>query len=353
MPIFEQGYQHWSGTLAGHAWRWLAITEQGVRMQMRRRGTKWAVVAGFAPALALAGALILWGLLEKQSSLLDPIKFLIMGLPEEIRAGPKAYRTSFWTMAFHYFFGVQTFFAMLLVLMVGPDLISQDLRFNAMPLYFSRPLRRIDYFAGKLGVIAAFLGAVAIVPALVAYGLGVAFSLEMSVFRDTGRLLLAVLGFGAVLVLSAGMLMLAISSLTRNSRFVSAAWLAIWVLSSLAAGSLEDLVRKDWCPLVSYTKNLDRIRETLLDTATAKAQFLSLVRAGRDAAMQAAPIGPFGPRRPRLFPPPKPDPPAMEIVEQTEIGEQPWTWSAGVLAGLFAASVLVLTTRVKTLDRLK
>jgi ABC-2 type transport system permease protein len=54
-----------------------------------------------------------------------------------------------------------------------------------------------------------------------------------------------------------------------------------------------------------------------------------------------------------MFPPPKPDPPAMELVEQTEIGEQPWTWSAGVLAGLFAASVLVLTTRVKTLDRLK
>ncbi len=30
---------------------------------------------------------------------------------------------------------------MLLVLMVGPDLISQDLRFNAIPLYFARPLR--------------------------------------------------------------------------------------------------------------------------------------------------------------------------------------------------------------------
>ncbi len=166
MPIFDQGYQHWEGTLSGHAWRWLAVTRQGVRVQLRKRGTKWTVASAFTPALALAAILIVWGLLEQGSSLLDPIRPLLQGLPEEIRSGPKAYRSAVWTMAFHYFFGVQTFFAMVLVLMVGPDLISQDLRFNAMPLYFARPLRRLDYFAGKLGVIGFFLLLVAVVPAV-------------------------------------------------------------------------------------------------------------------------------------------------------------------------------------------
>ena len=33
MPIFDQGYQHWRGPLAGHAWRWLAIVRHGVRVQ--------------------------------------------------------------------------------------------------------------------------------------------------------------------------------------------------------------------------------------------------------------------------------------------------------------------------------
>ena len=32
MPIFDQGYQHWSGTLSGHSWRWLTITRHGVRV---------------------------------------------------------------------------------------------------------------------------------------------------------------------------------------------------------------------------------------------------------------------------------------------------------------------------------
>ena len=37
MPIFDQGYQHWNGTLSGHAWRWLAITRRGVRIGMQGR----------------------------------------------------------------------------------------------------------------------------------------------------------------------------------------------------------------------------------------------------------------------------------------------------------------------------
>src|SRR4051812_501467 len=217
MPIFDQGYQHWNGRLAGHAWRWLAVTRQGVRQQLRRRQTKWLVAMAFIPALVLAALLAFWGLLEQRSSLLEPLMFLIRGLPEEIRNGPQAYRTAVWTLAFNGFFAVETFFAMLLVATVGPDLVSQDLRFNAMPLYFSRPLKRLDYFAGKLGVIAAFLAAVAIGPALAAWLLGVAFSFDFGVVRDTWRILLGSVAYGSVIVVSAGALMLAISSISRNS----------------------------------------------------------------------------------------------------------------------------------------
>ena len=35
MPIFDQGYQHWSGSLSGHAWRWWTIARQGVRVGMK------------------------------------------------------------------------------------------------------------------------------------------------------------------------------------------------------------------------------------------------------------------------------------------------------------------------------
>ena len=93
------------------------------------------------------------------------LSFLSRMLPAEVIARPQDYRTAVWTIAYSFFFKAELAAAMFLVLVVGPNLVSRDLRFNALPLYFSRPLRRIDYFVGKLGVIGFFLVAIAIVPA--------------------------------------------------------------------------------------------------------------------------------------------------------------------------------------------
>ena len=115
----------------------------------------------------------------------------------------------------------------------GRQLISQDLRFNAMPLYFSRPLRRSDYFLGKLAVIGGFLGMVIIVPALIAYVLGLAFSLDISILRDTFPLLLSVIALRRGDRGSAGTLILAVSSLSRNSRIVGLFWVGLWFVSNI------------------------------------------------------------------------------------------------------------------------
>jgi ABC-2 type transport system permease protein len=254
-------------------------------------------------------------------------------------------------MAFDRFFWIETFFAMLLVLAVGPDLVSKDLRLNAMPLYFSRPLRRFDYFLGKLGVIAVFLTAVAVAPAVAAYALGVAFSLDMTVVRDTWKLLAGSVAYGLVVVLSAGTLMLAISSLSRNSRLVGATFVALWVVSNVTSGVLSETVEAKWCPLVSYTTNLERLREELLDMPSARGKFLALWEAGRAARERAArPVFPF--LRSRHRPPPPPDKPPPSLLAP-EYLQYPWSWSCGVLVGLFVLSVATLSTRVKSLDRLR
>jgi ABC-2 type transport system permease protein len=386
MPIFDQGYQHWQGQLSGHAWRWLTVTRNGVKAQLKNRWTRLAVLGAWAPALALAAVLIVWGLLEQQSDVILPLMSLLR-LPPELMEGPKAFRTTIWTLSYYYFFQVELFFTMLLVLLVGPNLISQDLRFNAIPLYFSRPLRRFDYFLGKLGVIGAYLLAVTVFPALIAYVLGVGFSLDLSVVRDTGRLVVAGVAYGLLIVVSAGTLMLALSSLSRNSRYVSGFWLGAWIVTGVLAQVVEvihtqsatmaavermraegrnfpppppppsvgpgqpprfpppsrerlavmrprgDAVRtarvealqSDYSPLLSFVGNLRRVGAALLNT---------------DAAWDQ--IG-------KLMPP---------VQRETVIGEMkgpqsPWYWSAGILAGLLGLSVWILTSRVKSLDRLK
>jgi ABC-2 type transport system permease protein len=354
MPIFDQGYQHWSGHLSGHAWRWFAITRRGVRTALRSRLVRLALIIAWLPAVVLAFALCLWGLVERQSALIESVKPMLTSLlGRPILAGPREYRVEIWTLCFHYFLAWELWFSMVLVLLVGPNLISQDLRYNALPLYFSRPLRRIDYFVGKLGVIASLLGAVIVVPSIIAYLLGLLFSLDITIVRDTWRILLASVCYGMVIAISAGTFMLALSSLSRNSRYVALFWMCIWILTSTVSMVLmkveqEDrrhqagvtrriwaseefltaeieAAKTDWRPLISYTSNLRRVGEHLLKTNSAWERLGQLSPAGE----------------------------RTQILLQMMGNQYPWYWSAAVLAGIFVISVCILNLSIKSLDRLK
>ena len=97
---------------------------------------------------------------------------------------------------------------------------------------------RLDYFLGKLGVIAALVAAVAVLPAAAAYVLGVCFSLDLTVVRDTWRLLPAGILYGLLIVVSAGTLMLALSSMSRRSLYVGLTWVGLFLIGWVVAGVL-------------------------------------------------------------------------------------------------------------------
>ncbi len=390
MPIFDQGYQHWSGTLSGHTWRWLTVTRHGVRIGMKNVFLRLLIVFSWLPAAALAFVLCVWGLIEQKSDLagtLKPVLAWMFSLPLEAME-PKSMRVEVWTISFDYFLWFQLNISMIVVLLVGPALISQDLRFNALPLYYSRPLRRIDYFIGKLGVVGWFLSLVTIIPPLMAYGLGLLFSRDITIIRDTYQLLLTCLAYGAITVLSAGTLILALSSLSRNSRYIALFWIALWFVSTVVGLTLnavdlafrehrqqqkmrEVVMRRpprpvqgqpgvvaqappnrfnapdeemqalmdeageeeaqaslsNWRWLPSYTANLARMREYLLQY--------------NEAWEKVAEYLPANHRR--------------EFLRQpTHLGPMyPWYWSAVVLAFLFGISVCILNLRIRSLDRLK
>jgi len=377
MPIFDQGYQHWSGELSGHGWRWLAIARNGVRAGLKGRMLRMALLLAWVPALILAGFLCIWGLIERKAQI---IQFILTVFSPGIVSDPRHYRLDFWTLGYHFFLTSELYISMGIIMLVGPSLVSQDLRFNALPLYFSRPLRRIDYFFGKLCVIAGFLALVIIVPSIAAYILGLLFSLDITIIRDTLPLLLGVILYGLIFAVSAGLLVLALSSLSRNSRYVMLMWLALWFITVAAALVLQVMsvqqrvhqrarvmmqeqgipnepmsqltpaqqrqarqirfrVRRDesfatdemsesahdWRPLVSYTANLARLERALLRTDDS----------WRDLSL----LDPEGSREEFLY---------------GRLGPQyPWYWSAAVLAGLCGISLCILHFQIRSLDRLK
>jgi ABC-2 type transport system permease protein len=372
MPIFDQGYQHWEGKLSGLPWRWLTIALHGVRVQFKSRWARAILIVSLGPALCLAGFMIAWSLVIKEANrgLIESMGFL----PDAIKQAPQNFRLSIWTRAFEWFFQAQLWIFMVLVLFVGPNLISGDLRFNSLPLYFSRPLRRLDYFIGKLGVIGFFLAAVAIVPVVLAFLLSLCFTLDTAVMADTARLLLGSIVYGLVVTLSAGTLMLAISALSRNSRYVQLIWVGVWIVPLLCSVALIGGIRAEWCPAVSYATDLHRICQVLLKDDEARDKIDEAMRQMR-GGMAAADLGPFAAaaqqraaeaertrvearmrgRQPSQQPQPDQDlQPLPEFARPREpTFKPPLRLAVLVLASLFGISLWILTSRVKSLDRLR
>ena len=393
MPIFDQGYQHWNGHLSGHAWRWLAIARHGMRTQSKVWYVRLLVLFAWMPAVALAGVLAIWGMIEQGVEGAEKwLPFLTMLASS---SDLHECRQAVWTISYSYFFRAELFFIMLMVTLAGPNLISRDLRFNALPLYLSRPLTRYDYFLGKLGMIGGIVTAVAVLPAVAAYVLGVCFSLDLSVVRDTWRLLPACIVYGLLIVVSAGTLMLAMSSLSRRSLYVGLAWIAVWIISAAVSFSLDlihfgmiarDLQEKrlqeeqsmpdpgpgfrrrgrvafgndssfrtalaesaktDWRPLFSYQANLGRLGEAALDTDTAWVKIVRAINSSESGAnfVMELSAGRWPTKtRPQLD---------ERFFADQYVPQYPWTWSAAVLAGLLALSSWILSLRIKSLDRLR
>jgi hypothetical protein len=420
MPIFDQGYQHWAGTLSGHAGRWMAVTRHGVRSTIKGKLVKLMLIGAWLPAIVLVTFLALWGLLEQQAESI--LTFMRNILPKEIVTEPQQFRSAIWTIAYSFFFKAQIALSIFLVLVVGPSLVSRDLRFNAFPLYFSRPLTRFDYFVGKLGVIGFFLLLTAVGPALVAYIFGLAFSLDLSIIRDTHRLLWGSVLYGLVITVSAGTLMLALSSLSRRSIYVGLAWGGFCFLTLSLSGMLlglqiavndrmqvEEVVSKwveenppppgikvegrysitrtskskeeidaqekwlrqrrelrnrlnnefhqniavkmnnDWRRVVAYNSNLERVGDWILDTDSAWVTIGKAIETSRRAMDPLARIGGDAGRALRNMI----QPPNYRLLADQWVLQYPVTWSVAVLGGLWLLSVFILTTRVKSLDRLK
>jgi ABC-2 type transport system permease protein len=70
---------------------------------------------------------------------------------------------------FETFLDIQFGFAFLMALLIGPPLVSRDLRNNALPLYLCRPFSRTEYVMGKMSVLLILLSMITWIPQLLLF----------------------------------------------------------------------------------------------------------------------------------------------------------------------------------------
>lgn len=121
---------------------------------------------------------------------------------------------------FREFLEQQEFFLFIVTIYVGAGLIANDRRANALQIYLSKPLLRSEYIAGKAAVLFVFLMLVTFVPAMLLLLLQVLFAGSFT-FLNANLFLFPAITVGTLMqVLVATFTMLALSSLSKSSRYV-------------------------------------------------------------------------------------------------------------------------------------
>ena len=132
--------------------------------------------------------------------------------------------------------------ATVFVAIVGPELVSRDLRNNLLALYFSRPIDRSDYALAKLAALATAVFILFTGPMLIML-VGMAFNTHdgvSGVFHEIG-LFLAGLATAAIHAMVFAAIALPLASLTGRRMFGTGLIIGVFLIAAPVSGVLRTL----------------------------------------------------------------------------------------------------------------
>lgn len=247
--VHQLGYRPWSGQREPDWARWTIIASIGVSRAWQNNWLKRMLFFAWLPAIWFGIGFFVWEQAAIYPEWRHTIMPVIRSLPptptfDQIRSAIRDddmshSRHMVWAWLLNSFFRYpQAVLMVLLVGLIAPPLISQDIRSRAFLLYFSRPLTRVEYVIGKMASLWAYLAMISAVPALALYMIGVVLSPSLSVLWSTWDLPLRIALASVVLMLPTSALALCLSSLTQESRYAGFAWFAVWILGWFTYGAV-------------------------------------------------------------------------------------------------------------------
>jgi ABC-2 type transport system permease protein len=166
---------------------------------------------------------------------------------------------------FQTFVNIQGGFAFFVALLVGPPLVSRDLRNNALPLYLCRPFSRTEYVLGKMSVLLILLSAMTWVPQLLMF-LFQSYLQGATWFKDNLWLASAIFIGSVVWILLLALLSQTISSLVKWRVVASAVMLGIFFIPSVFAEFVNLVFQTRWGHLFSLGALIGNISAGLFGT---------------------------------------------------------------------------------------
>lgn len=162
------------------------------------------------------------------------------------------------------------FHALAVLLMAsGAGVVSHDMRYNTLQLFFSKPIERWEYTLGKFVGLMVIGSTVTVLPAIAVGGLRTAMLYQHGMAKAVG--IDAAIGVGLSLMLTAllSMLMIGLSSMTRRTGLVILTFIGVLFFPPVASIILGLTVDNgDIAGLASLQGNLQMLSDVLVTDRT-------------------------------------------------------------------------------------
>jgi len=166
---------------------------------------------------------------------------------------------------FQTFVQVQGWLAFFVALLVGPPLVSRDLRNNALPLYLCRPFSRTEYVMGKMSVLLILLSWITWVPQLLMF-LFQSYLEGFAWFRSNLLMVSAIVIGGIVWILLLALLSQTVSALLKWRLVASGAMLGFVFIPSVFAGIVNLIFQTRWANIISLFALMNNVTAGLFGT---------------------------------------------------------------------------------------
>ena len=247
MPIHDQGYRRYGGHRAPHGQSWVVIARAGIRALIGKRVFLGLLLLGWGDFVVQA--IKSYFAIYPRAANLPAIDQLLAVNADTFRGMIDSSYINFVTFV--------------MVLYVGAGLIANDRRANALQIYLSKPLTRVEYVFGKLAILAASLLFVTWIPALALLIVQVVFAGTFTFLTKNVFLLPAITVFAFVKVSAIAFAILALSSLSNSSRYVGILYTALIFFSSAVYRVFTLVTRSTAMSWVSFSANLTQIGDMI------------------------------------------------------------------------------------------
>jgi ABC-2 type transport system permease protein len=234
-PIRDTSYRNYDGPLRRRL-RWWIVALAGIRIAVSR-WYFWVVAAfGLIPYLN-GGFVILFQEsnrqrleeLTAQAAMFDPSA--AAQVPQLPPFAVHFYQAGAGIKVAMSLFG-QSFVILLLALIVGSATIAADTRSNALLVYLSKPLTRVDYLFGKWMSIFVMLYAVCVTPALLLYAFCYVSYAATGFFKNEPYLIAQLIAAAAVPPMIHASLIIGCSAWSRSGRIAGATYAGLYFVTN-------------------------------------------------------------------------------------------------------------------------